>query len=200
MSSGGLRAAADEFLVRFGGDTFDNLFVRAHGSLVYDDHGREILDFTSGQMCSTIGHNHPAITGAIKEACDTALHMFSGMIPQVVAQLGQTLAQDWLPAPLTKSLFVNTGSESNEAALRMAKLHTGGYEVLAIGGSWHGVTGGSASVSMASDRRGYGPPVPGVHVIPEPNTYRPIFEGLDEEANAQACLEFGLNQLYAKQG
>ncbi|MGI9371922.1 MAG: aspartate aminotransferase family protein [Hyphomicrobiales bacterium] len=194
MSKDDLRAAADEFLIRFGGDTFDNLFVRAQGSLVYDDEGREILDFTSGQMCSTIGHNHPAITGAIKEACDTALHMFSGMIPEVVAKLGQTLAQDWLPPPLSKSLFVNTGSESNEAALRMAKLHTGGYEVLAIGGSWHGVTGGSASVSMASDRRGYGPPVPGVHVIPEPNAYRPISPGLDEEENAKACLEHGLKQ------
>jgi 2,2-dialkylglycine decarboxylase (pyruvate) len=140
-----LRAAAQEYLVRYGGDTFANLFRSARGSIVIDDTGREILDFTSGQMCATIGHNHPAIVRAVHEAGDKAFHMFSGMIPEVVAQLGATVAQDWMPQPLCKSIFVNTGSESNEVALRMAKMYTGGYEVLAVGGSWHGVTGGSSS-------------------------------------------------------
>ena len=62
-----------------------------------------------------------------------------------------------MPKPLSKSLFVNTGSESNEAAIKMAKLHTGGFEVVGLGGSWHGVTGNAGSVSFASDRKGYGP-------------------------------------------
>lgn len=187
-----LRWAADEYLIRFGGDRFENLFSRASGSVVWDDTGRRILDFTSGQMCATVGHNHPAIVRAITEAGENAYHFFSGMIPEVVAELGRTLANDWLPPPISKSLFVNTGSESNEAALRMAKLHTGGYEVLAIGGSWHGVTGGAASASFASDRRGYGPAVPGVFVIPEPNAYRPMFPAATEEEAAEACLDFGL--------
>ena len=52
-----LRQAADEFLVRYGGDQFEQLFTRAKGSVVYDDYGRENIDFTSGQMCATIGHN-----------------------------------------------------------------------------------------------------------------------------------------------
>jgi 2,2-dialkylglycine decarboxylase (pyruvate) len=149
-------------------------------------------------MCATIGHNHPAILKAIAEASDTALHFFSGMIPEVAAELCRTLAEDWLPSPLTKSLLVSTGSESNEAALRMAKLHTGGYEVLAIGGSWHGVTGGAAATSFASDRRGYGPTVPGVFVIPEPNSYRPILPGADEDERAMACLELGLSMYDAQ--
>ena len=166
-----LRQAAKDLLIRYGGDSFPTLFRSASGSTVIDDEGREILDFTSGQMCATIGHNHPAIVKAIRESCDSAIHLFSGMIPEVVAELGRTLAQAWLPAPLRKSLFVNTGSESNEAALRMAKMHTGGYEVLAIGGSWHGVTGAAAAASFASDRRGYGPTIPGVFVIPEPDAY-----------------------------
>ena len=127
-----------------------------------------------------------------------ALHMFSGMIPEVVSELGLTLARDWLPNPLQKSLFVNTGSESNEAALRIAKLYTGGYEVLAVGGSWHGVTSGAASASFASDRRGYGPTVPGVYVIPEPNSYRPLIAAASEEESAMACLDLGL-KLYDMQ-
>jgi 2,2-dialkylglycine decarboxylase (pyruvate) len=187
-----LRKAADEYLIRFGGDQFDHLFTRASGSVVWDETGRRILDFTSGQMCATIGHNHPEIVKAVNEAGKQAYHFFSGMLPDVVAELGRTLANDWLPPPITRSLFVNTGSESNEAALRMAKLHTGGYEVLALGGSWHGVTGGAASASFASDRRGYGPAVPGVFVIPEPNAYRPMFPADTEDEAAAACLEFGL--------
>jgi 2,2-dialkylglycine decarboxylase (pyruvate) len=97
-----------------------------------------------------------------------------------------------MPPGLTKSLFINTGAESNEAALRMAKLYTGGYEVLAVGGSWHGVTGGTSAVSFASDRKGYGVPVPGVFVMPEPNAYRPYIRAGTEEQSALACLELGL--------
>jgi 2,2-dialkylglycine decarboxylase (pyruvate) len=187
-----LRDAAKVYLTRYGGDSFPNLFVSAKGTVVRDDTGREILDFTSGQMCATVGNNHPEIVAAVHRAGSKAFHMFSGMIPEVVAELGQTLAQDWMPAGLTKSLFVNTGSESNEAALRMAKLHTGGYEVLAVGGSWHGITGGASGVSFASDRKGYGVPVPGMFVMPEPNAYRPYIQAATEEESALACLELGL--------
>lgn len=187
-----LRDAAKEYMVRYGGDTFPHLFRSARGCVVIDDTGREILDFTSGQMCATIGHNHPAIVRAVHEAGEKAFHLFSGMIPEVVAQLAATVARDWMPAPLTKSIFVNTGSESNEVALRMARMYTGGYEVLAVGGSWHGVTGGASAVSYASDRKGYGVPTPGVHLMPEPNLYRPYLSGMSGEASALACLELGL--------
>ncbi len=187
-----LRDAAKEYMVRYGGDTFPHLFRSARGCVVIDDTGREILDFTSGQMCATIGHNHPAIVRAVHEAGEKAFHLFSGMIPEVVAQLAATVARDWMPAPLTKSIFVNTGSESNEVALRMARMYTGGYEVLAVGGSWHGVTGGASAVSYASDRKGYGVPTPGVHLMPEPNLYRPYISGMSGEASALACLELGL--------
>lgn len=187
-----LRDAAREYLVRYGGDTFPNLFTSAKGTVVRDDTGREILDFTSGQMCATIGHNHPDIVAAVHRAGETAFHFFSGMIPETVARLAATVARDWMPAGLTKSIFVNTGSESNEIALRMAKMHKNGFEILAIGGSWHGVTSGAGSVSYASDRKGYGVPPAGVFVMPEPNAYRPYIAGLDTEQSALACLEIGL--------
>ncbi|GFN29593.1 aspartate aminotransferase family protein [Achromobacter denitrificans] len=187
-----LRDAAREYLVRYGGDTFPNLFTSAKGTIVRDDTGREILDFTSGQMCATVGHNHPAIVAAVHRAGETAFHFFSGMIPETVAQLAATMARDWMPAGLTKAIFVNTGSESNEIALRMAKMHKSGFEILAIGGSWHGVTSGAGSVSYASDRKGYGVPPAGVFVMPEPNAYRPYIAGMDAEQSALACLEIGL--------
>ena len=187
-----LRDAAKEFMIRYGGDTFPNLFRTAKGCIVTDDTGREILDFTSGQMCATIGHNHPNIVKAVQEAGENAYHMFSGMIPEVVAQLAETMAKDWMPKGLSKSIFINTGSESNEVAIRMAKMHKEGFEILAVGGSWHGVTGGASAASFASDRKGYGVHVPGVFVMPEPNVYRPYVKDMDGEASALACLEIGL--------
>lgn len=184
-------AEARDFLVRFGGDQFDCAFSRARGSVVWDDQGREVLDFTSGQMCATIGHNHPALIGAMQHAGETAVHLFSGMIPQAVLDLAVKL-QDWLPKPLKRALFVNTGAESNEAALRMAKLATGGYEVVGLGGSWHGVTGGAAQASYASDRKGYGPKVPGGFVLPEPNAYRCPISHCRDKCDT-SCLTAGLN-------
>ncbi|MBT6093564.1 MAG: aspartate aminotransferase family protein [Rhodospirillaceae bacterium] len=186
-----LKAAAQEYLVRYGSDSFPNLFTSAKGSIVTDSTGREVLDFTSGQMCATIGHNHPAIVAAIEDAGKKAVHLFSGMIPEVVAELGAKLA-GWMPAPLKKSLFLNTGGESNEAALRMAKLHTGGHEVIALGGSWHGTGAGAGSVSYASDRKGYGPTIPGTYVIPEPNAYRCPIEHCRDACDG-ACMRVGLN-------
>jgi 2,2-dialkylglycine decarboxylase (pyruvate) len=184
--------AAQEFLVRYGGDVFPSLFRSAKGTVVRDSAGREYLDFTSGQMCATIGHNHPAIVAAVHRAGEKAFHFFSGMIPEVVAELAETLARDWYPGDITRSIFINTGSEATEAALRMAKMATDGYEVLALGGSWHGITGGAGSVSMASDRKGYGVPAPGVFVIPEPNAYRPYIQAASEEEAALANLELAL--------
>src|ERR1700730_11756922 len=105
-----LREAAKEYMVRYGGDAFPNLFGDANGKIRRDDTGREILDFTSGQMCATIGHNHPAIVEAVNRAGTKAFHMFSGMIPEVVVELAQSLARDWLPGDIKKSIFVNTGS------------------------------------------------------------------------------------------
>jgi len=188
----GLLQASRDFLVRYGGDTFPNLFTSAKGTIVKDSNGREYLDFTSGQMCATIGHNHPAIVEAVHRAGEKAFHMFSGMIPEVVAELGQTLARDWLPGDLKKTIFINTGSEATEVALRMAKMYTDGYEVLALGGSWHGITGGASTVSFASDRKGYGVPAPGVFLIPEPNSYRPYIQAATREEAALANLNLAL--------
>lgn len=187
-----LAQAARDFLIRYGGDSFPDLFVSAKGSIVRDRAGREYLDFTSGQMCATIGHNHDAIVAAVERAGQKAFHLFSGMIPEAVPALARTLAHDWLPGDISRSIFVNTGSESNEVALRIAKMFTDGYEVLALGGSWHGVTGAASGVSMASDRRRYGVPAPGIFVIPEPNAYRPYIPAATEDESALANLELAL--------
>ena len=185
-----------EHLVRYGGDAYPEIVERAQGCYVYDASGRKILDFTSGQMCATVGHNHPCVVAAIRKSCETALHLFSGMIPRSVAELAEALARI-LPAPLAKSLFLSTGSESNEAAIKMAKLYTGGFEVVGLGGSWHGVTASAGSVSFASDRKGYGPAMPGTFVLPEPNAYRCPVKHCRDHCD-RTCMKVGL-ELYDMQ-
>jgi 2,2-dialkylglycine decarboxylase (pyruvate) len=185
-----------EHLIRYGGDTYPEIVEKALGCYVWDASGKKILDFTSGQMCATVGHNHPNIVAAIRKSCDTALHLFSGMIPRSVVQLAEAIARI-VPKPLRKSLFLNTGSESNEAAIKMAKLATGGFEVVGLGGSWHGVTGNAGSVSFASDRRRYGPGMPGTFVLPEPNAYRCPVRHCRDKCD-RTCMKVGF-ELYDMQ-
>ncbi len=185
-----VKAAFDEHLIRYGGDIYPHLVERASGSCVWDQNGKRILDFTSGQMCATIGHNHPALTAALQEASRSAIHLFSGMIPPAVVKLARRIGEI-LPAPLRKSMFLNTGSESNEAAIKMAKLHTGGWEVIALGGSWHGVTGQAGGASFASDRKGYGPGIPGTFAIPEPNAFRCPINHCTKTCD-KTCMSVGL--------
>src|SRR5260221_5368325 len=106
-----LLQASREFLVRYGGDAFPKLFRSAKGAIVTDSDGREYLDFTSGQMCATIGHNHPAIVEAVTRAGQKAVHFFSGLIPEVVARLAEDLVRDWRPGELKLTIFIDTRSE-----------------------------------------------------------------------------------------
>jgi len=185
----------DEHLVRYGMPFAPRLIAKARGTLIWDTDGREILDFTSGQMCSTLGHNHPRIVEAIRAACEGALHLFSGMLSPPVVALSQRLAA-LLPPQLSKALFLSTGGESNEAALKMAKLHTGKYEGVGFTGSWHGMTSGALAVNYVAGRKGYGPMMPGSLALPAPNAYRcPVRHCRD--ACDGTCLAVGFDMVDA---
>jgi len=161
----------DDHMIRYGGSFAPVIAASAKGSYVRDIDGRAILDFTSGQMCSTLGHSHPEIVAAIREASEELVHLFSGMLSPSVIGLAKAMAEI-LPPPLTKSMFLSTGGEVNEAALKLAKLKTGGFEVVGLTGSWHGATGTAAASTYAAGRKGSGPAVPGTFAIPAPNAYR----------------------------
>ncbi|MEP0925600.1 MULTISPECIES: aspartate aminotransferase family protein [Cyanophyceae] len=181
----------DHHLVRYGGSFAPRLIERARGSYLYDRQGRKILDFTSGQMCATLGHNHPDVVQAIHKACEDVLHLFSGMLSPTVVELADSLCQ-LLPPALQKALFLNTGSEANEAALRMAKLHTGGFEVVGLSASWHGMTAGASASTFVSARKGYGPTMPGNLALPTPNCYRCPIRHCQDQCD-MTCLEVGLD-------
>ncbi len=180
---------AEEVLIRYCGEFSPILIEKAKGSFIYDQDGRAILDFTSGQMCSIFGHNHPAVVSAIHKACDHSLHLLSTMLSPPVVELCRQLVS-LLPEGLDKCILVNTGSESNEVALRMAKLATGGFEVIGFTGSWHGMTAGSQSHTYSHTRRGYGPVMPGSLAIPAPYAYRCPVKHCEGKCD-NTCLEVG---------
>jgi len=139
--------AADHHLIRYGGTFLPFVADRAEGSFVYDSGGRAILDFTSGQMSAILGHSHPEIVDVVTETIARLDHLFSGMLSRPVIELGEALGN--LAPGLSKVLLLSTGAESNEAALRMARLVTGGWEVVGFSQSWHGMTGAAASATYS---------------------------------------------------
>src|SRR3990172_6268842 len=171
MARDPLLELADRHLIRYVPGFAPFLVERAHGSWLWDRDGNRILDFTSGQICSTLGHNHPRIVEAIRAACDRVLHLNSWMLSEEVIRLAARLAE-LLPAPLEKAIILNTGSESNEIAMRIAKLGTGRFEVVGLDESFHGLTAGVASVTYSVAHRGYGPQLPGAFAIPATYAYR----------------------------
>ena len=169
---------ADRHLIRYGGTFTSEIIDRAAGSYLWTESGRQILDFTSGQMSAILGHSHPEIVATVQKSVAQLDHLFSGMLSRPVVDLARRLA-DSLPDPLEKVLLLTTGAESNEAALRLAKLVTGRFETVSFSGSWHGMTQGAAGATYSSGRHGYGPVAPGNFAIPTPNPYRPDFVDAD---------------------
>ena len=181
-----------ERLIRYAGDFAPEVVAAASGSFVETVDGRRILDFTAGQICATIGHNHPRVVAAIEEACRSVLHLNAWALSEPVLALAERLT-DTLPAPLDRALFLSTGGEGIEAALRMAKLASGGFEVASLTRSWHGLTAGAAALTLAGGaRRGYGPTPPGVHALPAPYAYRCPVRHCDGNCDC-TCLETGFD-------
>lgn len=172
------------------------IFQRGHGSIVVDTNGKEYLDFNSGQMCSALGHNHPRIVEAIKESCDTLIHASSSIFNIKEIELAERLGQ-LVPRPLQKSTFLGSGSDSNEAAITIAKKYTGGYEYAAPHVNFSGLGAMARSVTFAGWHKGYGPSTVGAYAIMAPYCYRcPL--ALTHPDCQLACLKGSLEVLDAQ--
>ena len=147
---------------------------KGKGSVVVDTDGNQYIDISSGQMAVTVGHNHPKVVEAIKKSADKLIHINHSLHSEESITLASRLAE-FLPNPLKKVLLLNTGSEANEAGIKVAKMHTGNYGVVSIVGGYHGHTAGALSVTFRGKQnahRGFGPNMPGSMAIPIPYCYR----------------------------
>jgi 2,2-dialkylglycine decarboxylase (pyruvate) len=172
------------------------IFERGEGSIVTDVNGKSYLDFNSGQMCAALGHNNPRIVAAIKESCDTLIHASSSYFNVKEIELAAKLGR-LVPRPLKKSMFLGSGSDSNEAAVTMAKKYTGGFEVASPHVSFHGFSEASRALTFAGWHAGYGPMAAGSYAIMAPYCYRcPI--GLKFPSCEIACLKGSMEVLDAQ--
>src|ERR1700726_3723965 len=168
---------ARRHLLKYGGEPADFVPVRVEGAFLYDDAGRRVLDFTSGQMSAVLGHSHPEIVATVRDGIGQLDHLFSSMLSRPVVDLAEALAR--LGPRLPKVMLLSTGGEANEAAIKLAKLVTGGWGAGGLAQAWQGMTGAAASATYKAGRRGYGPMAAGCFAVPAPNAYRPRFAGVD---------------------
>ncbi len=141
---------------------------RAEGLYLYTPDGDRITDLISGIAVNNVGHRHPAVVAAVQEQINRYMHiMVYGEVvlsPQVL--LAEKLAS-LLPDPLRSIYLVNSGSEANEGALKLARKHTGRSGIVSFDNAYHGSTHGCLSV-IGGDyyKQGYGPLLPDVVRLP----------------------------------
>ena len=172
---------------------------RGSGAIVEDVDGNVFLDCSAGIAVNSTGHSHPDVVRAIAEQAQKFLHMSGTDFyyePQV--RLAEELAAI---APIrggARSFFGNSGTEAIEACLKLARYTTKRQNVIAFIGGFHGRTMGSLALtaSKVTQRRGFGPLLPGVYHAPYPDTYRcPL--GSSPATCGDACIDYIEHQLFA---
>ncbi|GAB5539509.1 MAG: aspartate aminotransferase family protein [Salibacteraceae bacterium] len=144
---------------------------KAEGCYLYDTKGKRYLDLIAGLAVANIGHRHPEVLSAIKHQMDKHLHVIPyGEFEQSIQNTLADQLCSILPSGLDCSYFVNSGTEANEAALKLAKRLTGRHDIVAIRGSYHGATHGSLSVTGNEiKKQAFRPLLPGITFVHQNN-------------------------------
>ncbi|MFN3841154.1 MAG: aspartate aminotransferase family protein [Cyclobacteriaceae bacterium] len=158
---------------------------RAEGIYLFSPDGTRYTDLISGISVSNLGHRHPKVVQAIKDQLDKHLHVmvFGEYIQSASNRLAKKLVS-FLPPTLNCCYFVNSGTEANEGALKLAKRFTGRTEIISCYKSYHGSTHGSLSVSGNEQKKyAFRPLLPDVRFIRFNETY-----DLNQITERTACV------------
>ena len=158
---------------------------RAEGIYMYSPDGKPYLDLVSGVSVSNLGHGHPRVRQAIKDQVDKYMHLmvYGEFIESPQVQLAKLLS-DNLPESLNSVYFVNSGSEANEGALKLAKRFTGRSEIITFKNAYHGSTHGALSVLGDEElKNAFRPLLPDIRIIEFGNIL-----DLEEITNKTACV------------
>ncbi len=171
----------------------DYPFVMSHGRgvEVWDVDGNRFLDFVAGiAVCST-GHSHPSVVAAVTDAAQNFLHISSDYWHEHQVRLGERMAELAPMGEPAMSFFAQSGTESVEGALKLARYVTGRSRFIGFLGGFHGRTMGSLAftASKYTQQKGFFPTMPGVTHIPYPNNFRPLLAGADQGAAVLSYLE-----------
>jgi 2,2-dialkylglycine decarboxylase (pyruvate) len=167
------------------------ILAKSEGRTVTDIEGKQYLDFQSGQMGAALGHQHPRIVATIEKTMKEMFHASNTMLNVPRLRLHRRLGEI-LPAPLQKSLFLVSGSDSIEASLDLARKATGGVDVIGLHAGLHGSTSYlTRSLSFNWSRRNHRVVAPATAAIFAPYCYRcPL--GLKYPSCDIKCLETSL--------
>jgi 4-aminobutyrate aminotransferase len=172
------------------------VMARGRGAEVWDVDGNRFLDFMSGiGVCST-GHSHPRVVQAIKDAADDFLHISADYWHERMTRLAEKINElDPLGEP-AQVLPCQSGTESVEGALKLARYVTGRPRFIGFLGGFHGRSMGSLAFTSSkyTQQAGFFPTMPGVTHVPYPNVYRPLFAGADQ---GKSVIEYIENVLFA---
>ncbi|TAQ84025.1 hypothetical protein B7494_g7655 [Chlorociboria aeruginascens] len=196
MDNASLYALGQKHLLSFGKNIVPDI-ITLEASADSKSDGSEHLGHTfshstgrKSQMSSLIGHGHPEVVATVANHIENLDHLFNNMVSPPVIHLAARLTAV-LPEGLDKCIFLSTGGESNECAIKLAKMYTGKFEIVGLGASWHGMTSGAAGAQYHAGRKGYGPVMPGMHMLPSPDAYRSIFRNQDGSYDWKTELDYG---------
>ncbi len=169
----------------------DYPFVISHGSgtEAWDVDGNRFLDFAAGIAVCATGHAHPKVVAAVREAAGKFLHISSDYWHEEMTALAERLSAIVPLGEPGMCFFCQSGTESVEGALKLARYVTGRQRIIAFLGGFHGRTMGSLSLtsSKVTQQTGFAPTMPGVTHVPYPNVYRPLFVG---DNQGRAVLDY----------
>jgi len=171
-------------------------WTHGEGHRLYDADGKAYLDFANGIAVTALGHAHPRVTAAIHAQVDRLIGPINAIgFTAPISELATALAATF-PDPLDSVMFLNSGSEVIDGAMKLARRVTGRSGIIAFQGGFHGRTYGATSITTSNlnYRTGYEPMLPGIHFVPYPAAY-PAF-GRDAEAAGAASLE-ALDSLFS---
>ncbi|MEN6305726.1 MAG: aspartate aminotransferase family protein, partial [Armatimonadia bacterium] len=168
----------------------------AEGVHITDVDGNEFLDWTSGVLVTNVGHSHPKYVEAVQDQASKLINCYD-FLSQPRADLAEKLVSI-TPEHLDRCFLVTTGTDATEAAMRMARRASDGFEILAFHNAVHGRTYGAASAGGSMGvKKGFGPMVPGFLHAPFPYCYRCPFGRCQSECG-MFCLEY-LDYLISKE-
>jgi 4-aminobutyrate aminotransferase len=189
-------AASADSITPVLGRYFQRTWSHGVGHRLFDTDGKAYLDFANGIAVTALGHAHPRVTAAIHEQVDRLIGPINAIgFTEPISRLASELTATF-PDPLDSVMFLNSGSEAIDGALKLARRVTGRPGIIAFRGGFHGRTYGATSITTSNlnYRTGYEPMLPGVHFAPYPAAYQD-FAG-DEEAASEASLA-ALHSLFA---
>jgi acetylornithine/N-succinyldiaminopimelate aminotransferase len=138
-------------------------FVRGEGCRLWDADGAEYLDFLAGISVVQIGHCHPALVAAVREQAGRLMHVSNLYYTEPGMRLARRLAESSLGG---KVFFCNSGAEANECAIKLARRHRPGGEIVVLTDGFHGRTYGALSATpQETKQEPFAPLVPGFKVV-----------------------------------